>query len=182
MTTTEIYSRAFKMLSDFSRASAARYKLKKAIMELGPAGYPFERFIGAILEHQGYRVEIGKFVKGHCVTHEVDVIADMDDRRYMVECKFHNRQAHNSDVKVPLYIHSRFLDIRKKWLEQDGMNDKFHQGWMVTNTRLTEDAMEYGQCAGLKLISWDYPQDGSLRRLCKTGLLSNIFPKGFGRI
>jgi len=72
-------------------------------MELGPTGYPFERFIGAILEHQGYRVEIGIFAKGHCVMHEVDVIADMDDLRYMVECKFHNRQAHNSDVKVPLY-------------------------------------------------------------------------------
>ena len=97
-------------------------------MELGPAGYPFERFIGAILEHQGYHVEVGQLVKGYCVRHEVDVIADRDDRRYMVECKFHTRQAHNSDVKVSLYIHSRFNDIRK--------NGSNRMEWTINSTRV----------------------------------------------
>jgi len=36
---------------------------------------------------------------------------------------------------------------------------------MVINTRFTEEAMEYGQCTGLKLISWDYPNDGSLKQM-----------------
>ena len=34
---------------------------------------------------------------------------------------------------------------------------------MVTNTRFTNEAIQYGKCAGLKLVSWDYPHQGSLR-------------------
>jgi hypothetical protein len=33
---------------------------------------------------------------------------------------------------------------------------------VVTNTRFTEDAIQYGKCSGLVLIGWDYPQQGSL--------------------
>ncbi len=40
---------------------------------------------------------------------------------------------------------------------------KFHQGWVITNTRFTSDAIQYGNCIGLKLIGWDYPDNGSLR-------------------
>ncbi len=45
MTTKQIYKMAFKMLKGKSSVSASRYKLKKAIMELGPTGFPFEKFV-----------------------------------------------------------------------------------------------------------------------------------------
>ena len=43
VTTKKIYQMAFKMLKNQSRVSASKYKLKKAIMELGPSGFPFEK-------------------------------------------------------------------------------------------------------------------------------------------
>ena len=46
MTTKKIYQMAFMMLKRKSRVSASKYKLKKALMELGPSGYPFEKFVG----------------------------------------------------------------------------------------------------------------------------------------
>lgn len=109
--TGKIYRKAYDMLRRRSRSKAARYKLKKAIMELGPSGYPFEHFVGAILEQQGFRSKVGVVVEGKCVTHEIDVLAVKNSKLILVECKFHNRPGVKCDVKVPLYIHSRFRDV-----------------------------------------------------------------------
>lgn len=162
MSTKKIYSQAFLMLRKYSKPVAGRYKTKQAILELGPSGYPFEKFIGEILKHQGYHTKVGVIIQGHCVTHEIDVEAQKDNMHFMVECKFHNRPGYKCDVKIPLYIKSRFEDVKKQWQKDQDHATKFHQGWVVTNTRFTEDAIQYGKCSGLILIGWDYPQQGSL--------------------
>ena len=126
ITTKKIYQMAFKMLKGKSRVSASRYKLKKAIMELGPTGFPFEKFVGKILEQEGFQAEIGVIVQGHCVQHEVDVAALKDNKHYMIECKYHSDQGRTCNVKIPLYIQSRFLDVEKQWEKQPGHQTKFH--------------------------------------------------------
>ena len=132
-------------------------------MELGPSGFPFEKYIGAILHYQGHNVRIGEIVQGKCVDHEVDVIAKTDHTQLMVECKYHNLPGTICDVKVPLYIQSRFLDVAAEWTRLQGKEVLTYQGCVVTNTRFSDDAIKYGTCAGLKLIGWDYPSRGSLR-------------------
>lgn len=170
MTTKEIYKKAFAQLRKHSRPTAARYKLKKAIMELGETGYPFEKFVAALLASEGYETQVGVIVKGHCVSHEVDVIAQNEKHHYMCECKFHNQQGRHCNVKIPLYIQSRFKDVERAWRKRQGHETKFHQGWIFTNTRFSTDAMQYGKCIGLKLISWDYPQnDGIKDRVDRSG-------------
>ena len=106
---------------------------------------------------------MGVVVKGHCVTHEIDVIAERDNHHFMIECKFHNRQGYSSDVKIPLYIQSRFLDVERQWKQLDGHAEKFHQGWVVTNSRFSDDATQYGRCMNMNLISWDYPKHNGLK-------------------
>lgn len=171
MTTKQIYQMAFKMLKGKSRVSASKYKLKKAIMELGPTGFPFEKFVGKILEQEGFQIKVGVIVQGHCVQHEVDVAALKDNKHYMIECKYHSDQGRTCNVKIPLYIQSRFLDVEKQWEKQPGHQTKFHQGWVYTNTRLTTDAIQYGTCVGLGLVSWDYPSGNGLKdRIDKSGL------------
>jgi len=171
ISTRKVYQYAYSVLRKKSNKAAGKYRLKKAIFELGPTGYPFERFVGELLKNQGYLVEVGKIVKGHCVQHEVDVLAEKEDRKYMIECKFHSDASKKSDVKVSLYIHSRFLDIEKQWNKNPQENQRIHQGWIVTNTRFTEDAVQFGKCAGLNMISWDYPHSGNLReRIDLSGL------------
>lgn len=115
MHTKEIYKKAFSMLRKTPSPTAAKYKLKKAIMQLGPTGFPFERYIAEILKYEGFNVKVGQIVKGHCVQHEVDVIAEKDNQHFMIECKFHSDSSRNCNVKIPLYIQSRFLDIEKQW-------------------------------------------------------------------
>jgi hypothetical protein len=42
---------------------------------------------------------------------------------------------------------------------------------VVTNTRFTTDAISYGNCCGLYLLSWDYPKNDGLRdRIDRLGL------------
>lgn len=163
--TREIYRTAFGLLKKRARPTAAKYKLKQAIMELGPSGYPFEKYVAAILKFQGYAVKVGEIVQGNCVSHEIDVIAEKGEHHFMVECKYHNRHGVICDVKVPLYIQARFQDVEKQWKLLPGHGEKFHQGWVVTNTRFSDDAIRYGNCIGLRLIGWNYPDGGSLRSM-----------------
>tara|TARA_R110000765_G_C18905802_1_gene604502 strand:+ start:179 stop:1018 length:840 start_codon:yes stop_codon:yes gene_type:complete len=171
MTTKKIYQMAFRILKRKSRVSASRYKLKKALMELGPTGFPFEKFVGAILGREGFDTKVGIIVQGNCVQHEVDVIAQKENKHYMIECKYHSDQGRFCNVKIPLYIQSRFLDVEKQWEKQQGHKTKFHQGGVYTNTRFTTDAIQFGTCVGLMLTSWDYPKGNGLKeRIDKSGL------------
>lgn len=170
ISTKEIYNRAFNLLKNKNRSFASRYKLKNAIYELGPTGFPFEKFIASILKHSGFKVEVGKILQGICVTHEVDVIAKKDKEKNLFECKFHSEPGKACDVKIPLYIHSRFRDIQK-FLDKNHPGIPDFKGWLVTNTRFTEDARKYGKCVGINLLSWDLPKGNALKdRIDHTGL------------
>jgi len=168
--TRKIYLMAFDLLKKESYKTAGRYRLKNAIIEMGPTGYPFEIFVGKIFESMGYEVETGVIVQGKCIQHEVDVVARKPGEMIMVECKFHSDNRTNSGVQVPLYIQSRYLDIKAVWEENYGTGISL-KGGVVCNTRFSDDAIKYGKCAGLVLISWDYPQDTGLKYwIDKTGL------------
>ena len=170
ITTKEIYNRAFSLLKDRESIFASRYKLKKAIYELGPTGFPFEKFIAALLFYSGYKVEVGQILQGECVTHEVDVIGHKDDQYIVVECKFHGEEGRKCDVKIPLYIHSRFQDIFNFYV--GNAKERIpNKGWVVTNTQFSGDAIDYGKCMGLYLLSWDYPKNDALKdRIDRLGL------------
>ncbi|RLD22354.1 MAG: ATPase [Bacteroidetes bacterium] len=169
--TKKIYRQAYKILNKLSHRNAGRYRLKEAMLELGPSGYPFEHFIGELLRNQGYTTQVGVVVKGKCVSHEIDVIAENEHNHFMVECKYHSAPGKKSNVIVPLYIHSRFRDIIATMQNLPGYKTKLHQSWVVTNTRFTTDAIDYGKCSGMNLISWDYPADTNLRnRIDRSGL------------
>jgi hypothetical protein len=173
ISTRRIYKEAFKLLRTKTGALAARYSLKQAIMELGPTGFPFEKFVGKLLKHIGYNALTGQVIQGKCVTHEVDVVAWNHNMQLMVECKYHNTPGNICSVQVPLYIQSRFLDVKSAWEQMPENNGKNYQGWVVTNTRFSSDASTYGRCAGLHLVGWDYPRVGSLKELIENTL---IFP------
>lgn len=174
ITTKKIYQKAFSLLKASSlRPLAARYKLKKAIMELGPSGYPFERYIAEIFKYKGFNTKVGQIVQGYCVKHEVDVLAENENKILFIECKYHKDAGFTCNIKTPLYINSRFLDIEKHHRKKAGYETKTHEGWLVTNTKFSTDSIQYGNCAGLYLLGWDYPQKECLRKLIDN---SRLYP------
>jgi hypothetical protein len=172
ISTKEIYKKAFGLLKKSNRISASKYSLKRAIYDLGPTGYPFERLVSAILEERGYKTQVSVTLRGESsITHEIDVLAEKEGNTYTIECKFHANAKTVSSVIVPLYINSRFIDVQKKWNNNSNKKSFLKQGWIVTNTRFTEDAINYGKSAGLVLISWNYPKNNGIsKNIDKYGL------------
>ncbi len=167
----EIYKKAFQQLRKMNRMYASKYSLKRAIAELGPTGYPFEKLIGALLKHRGYDVQVGVVLSGYCVNHEVDVLAKKNTDAFPVECKFHSKYNSVNNVRIPLYIHSRFLDLQKKWNVDSNKKTTLRQAWIVSNTKFTLEAIKYASCVGIRLLGWNYPEnDGINQHIDKFGL------------
>ncbi|WP_041483630.1 ATP cone domain-containing protein [Thioalkalivibrio paradoxus] len=145
ITTGKLYRMARKALQRRSRRSAITYSLKRALLDLGPSGFPFEQFCGRLFEAMGYQVHYNRFVQGRCVQHEIDIIAERNGTRLFAECKFHNRATHRNDVKLPLYLRARSLDLMSG---DAGAHDAF---WVLSNTTYSEDALAYADCEGLIL-------------------------------
>lgn len=171
ISTKKLFRIAYDLLREKSVGVAGRYRLKNAIMELGPSGFPFEHYVAELFKYQGFNTIVGSIIQGKCVTHEVDVVVEKDGQKIMIECKYHGNTQIKSDVKVALYIHSRYNDILRTWINEDPEEKYKYQGMIVTNTRFTGDAVQYATCVGMQLISWDYPSQGSLReRIDVSGL------------
>lgn len=164
-TTKNIYQEAYRLLKKNYNATAGRYKLKQALFELGPTGFPFELLVAEVFIQLGYQVAIGQVVQGICVSHEIDVLAENENTIFMIECKFHNRKDHHSSIQTPLYIQSRFLDVKQAWEKNQEYAGKQMHGYIITNTRFTSDAISYAECMDLKLMSWDYPKKEGLKDL-----------------
>lgn len=162
MTTKQIYKRAFSLIKK-DKLTAVRYGLRQAVMSLGPTGFPFEKFLGEILKTQGFKVKIGVVLYGFCVTHEVDVLASRNDKHIFVEAKFHNSPGVKTDLKAALYVKARYDDLKKIHKRNEGEDLIIHEGWLVTNTKLTSKARQYGRCSGLNVIGWNYPKVGNLQ-------------------
>lgn len=162
MHTQKIYRKAFQLLRKKETLSpvAHKYNLRNATMELGPDGFAFEQFVGEIFKSLGHKVKVGVYIEGWCVEHEVDVSGRKDGVHRMIECKFHNRRGYKTDLKVALYVNERFRDIEKKHEHDSPEGSREHEGWLVTNTKLTSKAIQYAQCAGLKVVGWGYPKKG----------------------
>jgi len=163
ITTREIHNRAFSLLKKKKSVYASKYKLKKAIYELGPSGFPFERFISGILHYSGYETKVGEVLQGTCVPHEIDVLAYKNGTLNIIECKFHGEDGLKCNVKIPLYINSRYNDVKGPLESKKDKHFENTLGWVVTNTRFSIDAHDYGKCAGLYLLSWDHPKDDGLK-------------------
>lgn len=165
MPTSMIYSQSFKLLRKKDVRPAIRYSLRRSIADLGPTGFPFEDFVGEIFKEKGYQIVNGVMVRGRCTEHEVDVVAYNDDHLIMTEVKFHNQLMLKSDVKVALYIKARFDDLSGVEFDIGGKKRKMTQGLLLTNTKFTENAIQFGFCSGVNMIGWNYPDKGNLHDL-----------------
>ena len=163
ISTKQIYKMAFSLLKKTSSSNAARYNLKESIRLLGPAGFFFEKYIARLFASENYQTKTNLILQGQCVSHEIDVLIKKNDVIAMVECKFHMGKDTNSDVKVPMYILSRFNDLKDKRHLIFEPNDSISKCWIVTNNRFTTDAIAFAKCSKLSLLSWDYPENNNLK-------------------
>ncbi len=161
MRTQEIYRMAFDMLRDMGSPVATRYSLRRALLGLGPTGFPFERFLGRLFEHEGYTTRTGIELQGHCAPHEIDIAAYRADHSFIGEAKFHARPGIKTDLQVAMYSYARLLDLRDQKICQDDICG-IKEFWLITNTKFTTTAEKYAACVGITMLSWDYPRRDNL--------------------
>ncbi len=169
----DVYGRAFALLRKEGRPVAARYALRRALLEFGPSGHPFEDFVSHLFAAEGWSVETRKVIKGACVSHEVDFYASHPEQNtYLAaELKYHNDPGYKTDLKVALYVKSRFDDIFA--CDPNLRACPIDRGLLVTNTKFTSEAIAYAECAGVELLGWHYPeQDNLFLRMSR----SRIYP------
>lgn len=150
-TTNLVYRSTYKAIRRRSKSCAANYNIKKAIFALGPSGYAFELLVSELLKTKGYKTKVSVIKHGEFVDHEVDVVATRADGNLFCECKFHNNSHIKNDIKLPLYIHSRFLDIKGR---QGCLN---YQYAIFSNTKFSKDALRYANGVHIEMYSMNYP-------------------------
>ena len=167
ITTSDIYSRAFALLRKHHHPTAIKYSLRRALLDLGPDGFPFEKFVARIFKLWGYDTLTDQMLLGSCIEHEMDVVAWKGDDLAFVEAKFHNEFGLRSDVKVALYVKARFDDLKDNVFNFGGKERKLSDKnrWLFTNTKFTDQAIKYSECQNIQLVGWNYPEDKSLHMI-----------------
>ena len=126
--------------------------MKRAIMSLGPSGFPFETFFAHLLEHYGYKTKVGEKLIGEGLVYEIDIIAQKK-KKFMIECKYHNKLGIVTKIRYAKQTYERFLKLKKY---------DFSQPWLATNTKCSLDTIEYAKERNMKVTSWRYPEKESL--------------------
>ncbi len=170
MSTTQIFRKASKYLMRKNLPVGIRYNVKRGVELLGPAGFLFEQFVEALMRAEGYEnTAHDQMIRGECVEHEIDVVAEKGGQRYIVEIKYHNQSAIKTPIEVVMYADARREDIARAEAKQ-GRNVK-HNLLLVTNTKFSGNAVAYARCRGIALIGWQYPKERCLEDIIREHVL-----------
>lgn len=162
VSTKKIFDVARERILKQDLKGGTRYSLKKAIMEMGPAGYLFEKYISEVLKEYGYKTKTNQYIQGECVKHEIDVLAEKSGRIFLVEAKYNNIKGAKEDIQTIMYLHDRLFDIQKK---KKNLN---YKGWLFTNTKFTSKAIAYGKCRSIAMTGWKYSKNESLENVIES--------------
>jgi len=166
ISTSEIFRKIKKLLTEENPQSAIKFSLKEAMRKLGPTGFPFEKFIREIFLNNGFQVKINQHLLGKCkISYEIDFLAQKGKIFYIGECKYHHQSGEKVDLQVALENFSRFLDIKNSSYFRK-IQEKFQiRSILVTNTKFTSNVIKYAHCQNTELLGWRYPKDKGLEFL-----------------
>ncbi|MEM0123123.1 MAG: ATP cone domain-containing protein [Conexivisphaerales archaeon] len=151
----EIHENVKKSLWKRDPVGAVKYQLRESMMKLGPAGYNFEDFYARIIKESGYEPLVRQRLSGRCVIHELDVVySDAGGKRF-AEMKYHNQFGIYTGLKEALYTYMRLLDLNEA-------NNGFAGAELVSNTKVSDDAIDFAKCRKMGIIAWKYPPGNGL--------------------
>ena len=137
-----------------------RIDLRTAIAMLRPKP-DFELFVAAILRAYGYKVKSNQFLQGRCIEHEIDAIAEDGKDVFYVEVKHHFNAHTYTGLDVFLQARAAFEDLTDGYKAGTHKTD-FTKAMLVTNAKMSEHALRYADCRGIRYLSWEAPRGRSL--------------------
>lgn len=150
--TKKLFKFVLKEFKMYKPGVSSKYNLKNAILRLDSEGFHFEKLVAKIFQKKGYTVTLNQIVNGEYIKHEIDISAEKGKEKIMIECKHHAKPWLGTDIQTALYVHSRFIGVKKL----------FTMPMLVTNTRFSPQVITYSKGVGLKLMGWKIPEGNSL--------------------
>jgi Holliday junction resolvase-like predicted endonuclease len=127
-----------------------------SLMESKPE---FEMFVRVLLKSSGFQVAPNTILKGLCGEHEVDAIAKKDGLTFFVEVKHHANYHSLTGLDESRIARAIVEDVTDGYTR--GVTEiKIDGAMIVTNTRYSEYAINYGRCRGLLQVGWASPENG----------------------
>ncbi len=166
--TSEIFKKVKKELRRQEPQAAIRFNLKQGMRRLGPTGFPFEKYIGEIFNRNGFQVQLNQYIPGFCTSYEIDFLAKKGNLLYVGECKYRNDPGGRTHLDTALANYARFLDIKKGKFFQKTFKNLRIKSLLVTNTKLTSQAIRYSECVGVECLAWKYPKNQGLEHIIDT--------------
>lgn len=183
--TSEIFKKVQEYLYQDLPKAGIRFSLKEAIRNLGPSGFPFEKYIGEIFSRLGFEVQLNQHLPGQCAFYEIDFLAKFDKQLIVGECKYHSLPGSRVDLKVALANYARFLDLQEgPFFKQGSLKTLKPRPMLVTNTKFTSEAIRYAECKKMDLLGWRYPENRGLEYVIESNKFYpiTILPSSKGEI
>ena len=121
-------------------------------------------FVQVLLKHNGFEVSPNQLLNGKCVEHEVDAIARKDGVTYFVEAKHHSSYHTPTGLDESRIARAVLEDVIEGFVL--GKSDlKVDRAMIVTNTRYSDQAVQYGNCRNILQIGWSSPTDHGLQSM-----------------
>jgi hypothetical protein len=122
----------------------------------------FELFIQLLLQENGYEVTSNRIIQGKCGEHEVDAIAKKKGFTYLVEVKHHSNYHTPTGLDESRIARAILEDVTEGFeLERNEL--KIDRAMIITNTKFSDHARQYGDCRNILQIGWSSPQENSLQ-------------------
>ncbi|MGD6807954.1 MAG: restriction endonuclease [Candidatus Bathyarchaeia archaeon] len=158
ISTRKILQLIFVLLRKPKPAVRNLFDLRRGISLMEPKP-EFEMFIRALLSHSGYTVTPNTILRGLCGEHEVDAIASKDGVTYFVEVKHHASYHALTGLDESRIARAIVEDVTEGYIR--GLSEiKIDGAMIVTNTRYSEHAINYGRCRGIIMVGWASPEIG----------------------
>jgi hypothetical protein len=132
----------------------------------------FEVFVRVLLAHSGFQVKPNAVLRGLCGEHEVDAVASKDGLTYLVEAKHHSNYHALTGLDESRIARAIMEDVADGCIN-GGAEIKIDRAMIVTNTKYSEHAVNYGRCRGILQVGWVSPEGFGLRDIVEK---HNLYP------
>lgn len=155
VSTEEIFDRIFGLLQEHRPVIKHLLDLRKGL-SLMSSKPEFELLVRVLLSENGYEVTPNRILRGKCVEHEVDGIARKDGVTYFVEVKHHSSYHTPTGLDESRIARAVLEDVIEGF--ESGLNNwEIERAMIVTNTKFSEHAKQYGKCRNILQIGWSSP-------------------------
>jgi hypothetical protein len=161
ISTQKILKLIFILMRKSKPAVKHLFDLRRGISLMVPKP-EFEMFVRLLLTHSGFEVNSNAILRGLCGAHEVDAIASKEGVNYLVEVKHHMNYHALTGLDESRIARAVLEDVTEGY--QKGVTKiRVDRAMLVTNTRFSYHATEYGQCRGILQVGWTSPANFGLR-------------------